>query len=48
MPGSSINFKNTLKTLTGSDEISTEALMEYYEPLMRWLKAYLRENSVKQ
>lgn len=45
-PGSSIPLKVVLKTLTGDDTISTDALKEYYDPLTKWLQAYLIENKI--
>lgn len=45
--GSSVTLQETLKTLTGSDKISADALMEYYEPLTDWLKKYLDANDVE-
>ena len=45
--GSSTNFKSILKTLTGSEIISTDALIEYYEPLTKWLKVYFQENGIE-
>ena len=44
---SSTNFKNILKNLTGSESISTDALIEYYEPLTQWLKVYFEENGIE-
>lgn len=45
-PGSFVSLKEVLKTLTGDDEISTDALKEYYEPLMKWLQSYLINNNI--
>lgn len=45
-PGSSTSLQATLKTLTGSDELSTDALIEYYNPLTKWLKNYLDANNI--
>ncbi|KAL7043076.1 hypothetical protein ACKWTF_001382 [Chironomus riparius] len=39
--GSEATFKTILKDLTGMDKISAAALLEYYEPLIEWLKNYL-------
>jgi peptidyl-dipeptidase A len=36
--GASRHWKYALKTLTGQDEISTDALFEYFDPLLTWLE----------
>ncbi|VDM41657.1 unnamed protein product [Toxocara canis] len=37
MLGSSINWVDALKMITGSDQLDARPLLEYYEPLISWL-----------
>uniref|UniRef100_F1KUV8 Angiotensin-converting enzyme n=1 Tax=Ascaris suum TaxID=6253 RepID=F1KUV8_ASCSU len=37
MLGSSINWMEAMKMLTGSDQLDAKPLLEYYEPLISWL-----------
>ncbi|CRK95324.1 CLUMA_CG008686, isoform A [Clunio marinus] len=45
--GNSDDLRTILKNLTGSDKISTDALMEYYKPLTVWLSDYLQSHNIK-
>lgn len=44
--GSSIHWKKVLYILTGSDEIKSDALLEYYAPLIKWLRQFLEINKI--
>ncbi|VDK44288.1 unnamed protein product [Anisakis simplex] len=37
MAGSSINWMDALKMITGSEQLDAKPLLEYYEPLISWL-----------
>ena len=39
--GSSIKWQEALKIITGKDYITTESLIEYYSPLIKWLQKYI-------
>jgi peptidyl-dipeptidase A len=36
--GSSKSWPNVLKTLTGESQIEPQAILDYFEPLYKWLK----------
>jgi hypothetical protein len=42
--GSSLPWDKTLNLLTNQSFISSEYLLEYYKPLIKWLEVYNSEN----
>jgi hypothetical protein len=42
--GSSLPWDKTLNLLTNQTFISSEYLLEYYKPLIKWLEVYNSEN----
>ena len=42
--GSSHPWPEAMKALTGSEDMSTAALQEYFEPLVAWLKEQNQKN----
>ncbi|XP_075251397.1 angiotensin-converting enzyme-related protein-like [Convolutriloba macropyga] len=43
--GRSVNWKILLKEFTG-EEMNAKAVLEYFEPLEKWLNEYIKENNV--
>lgn len=39
-----MSLSTTLKTLTGRETISTDAIKEYFKPLTDWMTSYLEAN----
>ena len=42
--GKSVNWQEVLKRFTGSAEMSTDAINEYFKPLIIWLKKYRKKH----
>lgn len=40
--GSSQHWSKTLKILTGKEYITAKPLLDYYEPIYKWLKQYVQ------
>ncbi|KAF8784678.1 Angiotensin-converting enzyme like protein [Argiope bruennichi] len=44
--GASVSWKDALEVLTGQRKLSTKPLLNYYEPLYKWLIDYNRNNNI--
>lgn len=44
--GSSISWKESLHLITGESSYSVRPLLEYYEPLYRWLMLQIEKNDI--
>lgn len=44
--GGSVPFADVLYALTGKREITADALLEYYDPLIKWLEKIVIEFNI--
>ncbi len=45
--GASKPWKEAMETLTGETEMNPDALIEYFKPLMDWIREDNKKNNVK-
>jgi peptidyl-dipeptidase A len=44
--GRSKPWREAMETMTGQREFSADAIMDYFEPLMKWLRKYNADKRV--
>lgn len=44
--GSSVHWSEALNMVAKTNKLSAQPLLEYFDPIIKWLKIYLHDNNI--